>query len=93
MMDDILLRVELRGCFRRISYYRLGKFEEALTIFQRTLVLAKPIRKSKGLPLAGKTFTALENRRCENFGMAETADPTDYYSIRAGELIKGRRPY
>ena len=97
MMDEYpSSELSYRGLFLAgISYYRLGKFEEAQTIFQRTLVLGTtPSEKAKAYLWLGKTFTALEKPEDAKtaWQLAENADPTDYYSIRAGELIKGQTP-
>jgi soluble lytic murein transglycosylase len=97
MMDEYpSSELSYRGLFLSgISYFRLGKFEEAQTIFQRVLVLGTtPSEKAKAYLWLGKTFTALEKPEDANtaWQLAETADPTDYYSIRAGELIKGQVP-
>ena len=97
MMDEYpSSELSFRGLFLAgISYFRLGKFEEAQTIFQRVLVLGStPSEKAKAYLWLGKTFTALEKPEDAKMAwqLAETADPTDYYSIRAGELIKGQVP-
>ena len=98
MMDDYpSAELSYRGLFLAgISYYRLGRFKEAHTIFQRSLVLGtSPSEKAKAYLWLGKTFTALGKPEDANnaWQLAETADPTDYYSIRAGELIKGLEPF
>ncbi len=97
MMDEYpSSELSYRGLFLAgISYYRLGKFEEAQTVFQRVLVLGTiPSEKAKAYLWLGKTFAALEKPEDAKIAwqLAETADPTDYYSIRAGELIKGQAP-
>ena len=97
MMDEYpSSELSYRGLFLAgILYYRLGKFEEAHTIFQRVLVLGStPSEKAKAYLWLGKTFIALEKPEDAKtaWQLAETADPTDYYSIRAGELIKGQAP-
>lgn len=98
MMDEYpSAELSYRGLFLAgIAYYRIGKFEEAQLIFQRSLVLGtSPSEKAKAYLWLGKTFTALgKPEDAENaWQLAETADPTDYYSIRAGELIKGLEPF
>ena len=82
-----------RGLFLAgISYYRLGRFEEAQTIFQRTLVLgATAADKAKSYLWLGKTFQSLgQDEDARNaWELAQNADPTDYYSIRASEILNG----
>jgi soluble lytic murein transglycosylase len=98
MMDEYpSAELSYRGLFLAgITYYRLGKFEEAHTIFQRILVLGtSPSEKAKAYLWLGKTFTALgkpEDAK-NTWQLAETTDPTDYYSIRAGELLRGIEPF
>ena len=86
-----------RGLFLAgISYYRLGRYEEAHSLFQRSLVLGtSPTEKAKAYLWLGKTFTALgKPGDAKNaWQLAEAADPTDYYSIRAGELLKELQPF
>ncbi len=81
-----------RGLFLAgISYYRLGEFEEALSIFQRSLVLStSPMEKAKAYLWLGKAYTALGKTEEAKIAwqLSESTDPTDYYSIRAGELIR-----
>lgn len=83
-----------RGLFMAgISYFRLSKYEDALQAFQRNLVLAtSPAEKAKAFFWIGKAYQALgdeENTR-NAFQSAQSADPTDYYSIRASEVLEGR---
>ncbi len=97
MMDEYpSSELSFRGLFLAgISYYRLGEFDEALSIFQRILVLGTtPTEKAKAYLWLGKTFTQLNKPDDAKMAwqLAETADPTDYYSIRAGELIKSQEP-
>ncbi len=98
MMDEYpSAELSYRGLFLAgISYYRLGRFEEALAIFQRSLVLGtSPSEKAKAYLWLGKTFTALDKPEDAHnaWQLAEAADPTDYYSIRSGELLKGLEPF
>ncbi len=85
-----------RGLFLAgISYFRLGKLDEAQTIFQRVLVLGTTSsEKAMAYLWLGKTFEAGEKPDDAKtaWQLAEAADPTDYYSIRAGELEKGQAP-
>jgi soluble lytic murein transglycosylase len=82
-----------RGLFLAgISYYRLGRFEEAQSVFQRTLVLgATPADKAKAYLWIGKTFESLgqDDDARNAWELAKNADPTDYYSIRAAEILDG----
>jgi soluble lytic murein transglycosylase len=76
-----------------ISYYRLARYEDALTIFQRCLVLATSGEERASASLwIGKTQQALGNDKEAQaaWQQAEAADPTDYYSIRAGDLLNNR---
>ena len=98
MMDEYpSAELSYRGLFLAgISYYRLGRYEESHSIFQRSLVLGtSPAEKAKAYLWLGKTFTALgKPEDAKNaWQLAEAADPTDYYSIRAGELLKGLEPF
>jgi soluble lytic murein transglycosylase len=82
-----------RGLFLAgISYFRLGSFGDAQSVFQRTLVLgATPADKAKAYLWIGKTFESLgQTDDARNaWELAKNADPTDYYSIRAGEILDG----
>ena len=78
-----------------IANYRLGKYEEALSIFQRNSILASlPEDKAAAYLWIGKTYQAKNDpQNAANFWLqAEKADPTDYYSIRAGELVNNQKP-
>ncbi len=79
-----------------VQYYRLGRFDEALSVFQRALVLAaSPDEKARAYLWIGKTYRALGNEeKARNaWQLGETADPTDYYSIRNSEILNGLPPY
>lgn len=94
LMDEYpSAELSYRGLFLAgISYYRLGRFEEAQSIFQRTLVLgATPADKAKSYLWIGKTFESLnQTEDARNaWELAKNADPTDYYSIRAAEILDG----
>ena len=78
-----------------ISYFRLGRYEDALSVFQRTLVLAtSPNEKAKAYLWIGKCYHASnDSENAENaWQQGELSDPTDYYSIRNSELLKGLPP-
>ena len=79
-----------------IQYYRLQRLDEALSVFQRTLVLAaSPDEKARAYLWIGKTYSALgdEENAINAWQLGETADPTDYYSIRNSEILQGLDPY
>lgn len=83
-----------RGLFMAgISYFRLSRYEEALQIFQRMLVLSTTqADKAKAYMWMGKAYQAMgdqENAQAA-YASGQNADPTDYYSIRSGELLEGR---
>jgi len=78
-----------------IAYFRLGRYDEALSIFQRNAVLASlPEDKAAAYLWIGKTYQAKNDpQSAANYWLqSEKADPTDYYSIRAGELINNQKP-
>ncbi len=78
-----------------ITYYRMGKFEDALSIFQRCAVLASNNDdKAAAYFWIGKTHQARsEPDQARTFWQqVERTDPTDYYGIRAGELQNGFPP-
>lgn len=73
-----------------ISYYRLGNYEEALKTFQRCLALsAVSEEKAAAYFWIGKTYQKMENVNDARsaWQQAESADPTDYYGIRAGDRL------
>ena len=79
-----------------IQYYRLQRLDEALSVFQRALVLAaSPDEKARAYLWIGKTYRALgdEENAINAWQLGETADPTDYYSIRNSEILQGLDPY
>ena len=78
-----------------ITKYRLGKFDEALTIFRRNAVLTEnQDDKTADYLWIGKCYQAkndIDNAR-SYWQQAQRIDPTNYYSIRAGELLDGTLP-
>lgn len=79
-----------------IQYYRLARYEEALSVFQRSLVLAaSPAEKARAYLWVGKTYQSMgDSENAQNAWLrGEVADPTDYYSIRNSEILKGAAPY
>ena len=98
MMDEYPSSpLSYRGLFLSgISYFRLGSYKEAQSIFQRCLVLGStPVEKAKAYLWLGKTFSALglDDDAKNSWQLAESSDPTDYYSIRAGELLQSIAPF
>lgn len=92
MMDEYpSAPISYRGLFLAgIAYYRLDRFEEAQSILQRALVLGTtPAEKAKVYLWIGKVFQKLgKDQDSRNaFELAKNADPTDYYSIRASEIV------
>jgi soluble lytic murein transglycosylase len=97
LMDDYpAYEQSYRGLFLAgIAYFRLGKYDEALSIFQRNSILASlPEDKAAAYLWIGKTYQAKNDpQNAANFWLqAEKTDPTDYYGIRAGELINNQKP-
>jgi len=95
MMDEYpSAEISYRGLFLAgISYYRLEQYEQALSIFQRTLVLGTtPREKARAYVWLGKCYSKLENieESAHMWEMGSLADPTNYYSIRANELLEGK---
>jgi len=79
-----------------IQYYRLNLFNEALSVFQRTLVLGTSLdEKAKSYLWIGKCYEKLgDGENAHNaWHQGELADPTDYYSIRNSEILKGLPPF
>jgi len=78
-----------------IAYYRLNRYEDAQAIFQRNLILASsPEDKSAALLWIGKCYQKKNDSQnaLDAWQQAEKLDPTGYYSIRAGQLIKDKKP-
>jgi len=76
-----------------ISYYRLGRYEDALNTFQRCLGLsAVSEEKASSYLWLGKTYQQMgkQDEARNAWQQAETSDPTDYYGIRAGDLLNGK---
>jgi len=98
MMDEYpSSELSYRGLFLAgISYFRLERFDEALSIFQRSLVLGTaPSEKARAYLWIGKCLQAkgdIENAKVY-WQSGQLADPTNYYSIRSGELFEGKTPF
>ena len=68
-------------------------YDQALTVFQRALVLAvTPYDQSAAALWVGKTRSAMGqlSEATQSYQQAMAFDPTGYYSIRAAELLDGR---
>ena len=98
MMDEYPSNIQsYRALFLSgISYYRLNRLDEALSVFQRTLVLATtPDERAKAYLWIWKCQEGLgdsESAR-DSWEQGELADPTDYYSIRNSEILKETPPF
>lgn len=83
-----------KGLFRAgITYYRSTDFDNALQTFQRVLVLGTmQAEKAKAYFWIGKTYQAQgdDAAAADAFLSGQQVDPTDYYSIRSGEILEGR---
>ena len=78
-----------------IAYYRLNRFDEALNHFQRNAILATSKEdKAAAYLWIGKSYLAKNDTQTalSFWKQAEKTDPTDYYSIRAGQLIQNKKP-
>jgi soluble lytic murein transglycosylase len=79
-----------------ITRYRLGEYSLALGNFQLLVQKASaPLDASQAWFWLGKTHFALGDAESANaaFAQAAQADPTGYYSVRAGETLAGRSPF
>lgn len=97
MMDDYpAYERSYRALFLAgISRYRQAKYEEALTIFRRNVVLATTSEdKAAAYLWLGKTYQAMQDVQNANsfYQQAENTDPSSFYGIRAGELINNQLP-
>ena len=86
-----------RGLFLAgICYFRLERYQDARTVFQRGLVLApEPGDQAAAYLWIGKTHQAENNIELARaaWEQAVQRDPTGYYSERAAELIIDREPF
>jgi soluble lytic murein transglycosylase len=76
-----------------ITRYRLGNLNAALVAFQRDSILSTNVEdKAKAHFWVGKTQQALGNTDSARASWQQTAaiDPTDYYSLRAQDLLFNR---
>lgn len=79
-----------------VTRYRMAEFERAYTLFQRTLVLAtNGSERAAAYLWMGKVSMARNNEDAarEEWSQAQKADPTDFYGIRAGDLLADITPF
>lgn len=79
-----------------IQYFRLGENHQAETAFERALSLSLSSEDRAAAQLwIGKSRQASGdiNAAQQAFKAAEIADPNGYYSLRAADVLKGRRPF
>ena len=75
-----------------VTLFRLGQFDQALTLFQRNAVLGvNPEDQAAALLWVGKTQQALGDATAarQTWQQAAVLDPTGYYSVRSAELAGG----
>lgn len=79
-----------------ISRYRLNDYQGALTTFQRDLLLSiNPEDRARAYLWIGKTQTALGDNlgAQESWQQGQAIDATNYYSIRARDMLLGNAPF
>lgn len=79
-----------------ISYYRIPSLDQALTTFQRALVLAADAEEQSAADFwIAKTYQAQGKTEQANIYWQQCAnrDPTGYYSVRAREAALNLPPY
>ena len=79
-----------------ITRYRLGKYNDALVTFQRDSILSTiPDDQARAFFWIGKAQQALGNATSAQSTWQQTAslDPTDYYSLRAQDMLFNRQPF
>ncbi|MCS7011411.1 MAG: tetratricopeptide repeat protein [Anaerolineales bacterium] len=82
--------------FAGILRYRAGQYEAALLSFQRSQLLAiETEQQARALFWAGKTYEklGLPAEAKTAYQQAASIDPTDYYSLRAQDMLFGRPPF
>ncbi len=90
--DEVPLALFMAG----ISRYRLGDYQGALTAFQRDLLLSITSEdRARAYFWIGKTQATLgeTNAAQESWQQGQAIDPTNYYSIRARDLLLGNSPF
>jgi soluble lytic murein transglycosylase len=79
-----------------IARYRLGDYQNALTIFQRALASALSLQeRAQASFWVGKAYYALKDPPSAQSTWEITAniDPTGYYSERARDILRQRAPF
>lgn len=79
-----------------ISRYRLQDYANALTTFQRDLLLAtEPEDRARAYLWIGKTQAIMGDATSAqaSWQQGQATDPAGYYSVRARDLIEGRAPF
>jgi soluble lytic murein transglycosylase len=79
-----------------IAYYRLEKYEEAQVTFQKLLVLStdpEDLARTNFWVAKSMEKRGEQEKAQEYYQQSSIADPTGYYSIRAGEILATREPF
>ncbi|MEW6094133.1 MAG: tetratricopeptide repeat protein [Chloroflexota bacterium] len=79
-----------------IIHYRAGQYEQALLTFQRDSLLSLTTEdQARAIFWSGKTQQALGDTAGAqaSFQQAASIDQTDYYSLRAQDMLFGRIPF
>src|SRR5512132_588749 len=79
-----------------VSRYRLQDYANALTIFQRDLLLAtEPEDRARAYLWIGKTQAIMGDTTSSQTSWQQgvSADPAGYYSERSRDLLEGRAPF
>ncbi len=79
-----------------IALYRLGQYENAMSMFQSSLGVADDRGgQAAGYFWIGKCYQSLNNASAaeESWRQASTSDPTGYYSQRADDILAGIAPF
>ena len=79
-----------------IAYFRLNDYAQALTSFQRSLLLSSKLEdQARAYLWIGKTQQNLGDQAAAQtaWQQAQALDPTGYYSERARDLLMGRAPF
>ncbi|MDR3572713.1 MAG: tetratricopeptide repeat protein [Anaerolineaceae bacterium] len=90
--DDSYQALFLAG----VTRFRLKNYDQCLTIFQRSLLLAtNPGDQAAAYLWIGKTQQAQNNTNAarSSWDQAAQRDPTGYYSERAKQLLNGTQPF
>lgn len=79
-----------------ITLYRLGRYNDAMVAFQRDSILSTtPDDQARADFWIGKAQQALGDTSSAHATWQQTAglDPTDYYSLRAQDMLLNREPF